>query len=242
MKNIAIIPARSGSKGLKDKNIIELCGKPLMWYTIQAAKESGKFDAIMVSTDSEVYAKIARACGAEVPFLRSQEQAQDTSGSWDVVREVLSGYSGLGLSYDCAALLQPTSPLRGGEDICGAFAFIEKGAAHSVVSVTQVDHPVQWCFRMSAENYIVDLANSPYNNCRRQDLEVFYRENGAIYIVDAGKIMEKEYDFYADDCFGYEMPSERSVDIDNAADYRYAAFLMNEFKQRGEQLWKNTFC
>lgn len=234
MMNIAIIPARSGSKGLKDKNIINLCGKPLMWYTIQAAKESGKFDIVMVSTDSEGYAEIARACGAEVPFLRSQEQAKDTSGSWDVVREVLSDYSGLGLSFDNVALLQPTSPLRSAGDICGAFEFMEKGVAHSVVSVTQVDHPVQWCFRISAENYITDLANSPYNNCRRQDLEIYYRENGAIYVVDAEKIMEKKYNFYADNCFGYEMPRERSVDIDDAADYRYAAFLMHEIKQRGE--------
>ena len=91
MRSIAIIPARSGSKGLKDKNIKELCGKPLLAYSIEAAKLSGCFDTVMVSTDSEKYAEIARQWGAEVPFLRSAETSNDTASSWVVVREVLSG-------------------------------------------------------------------------------------------------------------------------------------------------------
>ena len=95
MKNIAIIPARSGSKGLKDKNILTLAGKPLLWHTIQAAKESDCFETVMVSTDSEQYAEIARECGAEVPFLRSRELSMDNSGSWDAVREVIKRYEDL---------------------------------------------------------------------------------------------------------------------------------------------------
>ncbi len=228
MKNIAIIPARSGSKGLKDKNIIDLCGKPLMWYTIQAALESNLFDTVMVSTDSGHYAAIAKHCGAEVPFLRSDDLARDTSGSWDVVREVLSDYAEAGRTFDYAALLQPTSPLRDAHDIRNAFEYLQGGMAHSVVSVTEVEHPVQWCFRMEPNNQILDLANSPYNNCRRQDLETHYRENGAIYTVRAKMIQEPDYDFYADKCFGYVMPRERSVDIDTLDDIRYAEFLMRE--------------
>ena len=89
MKNIAIIPARSGSKGLPDKNIRELCGKPMLAYSIEAAKKSGKIDVVHVSTDSEHYAEIAKAYGADVPFLRTGEFSGDTATTWDVVRFVL---------------------------------------------------------------------------------------------------------------------------------------------------------
>lgn len=226
MKNIAIIPARSGSKGLKDKNILDLCGKPLMWYSIKAARESSIFETVMVSTDSYSYAEIAKKCGSEVPFLRSRELSGDTSSSWDLVREVLSRYLQMGYHYDYVALLQPTSPLRSAADIQRAYEYIKKGIAHNVVSVTEVEHPVQWCFKMDPGNYIRELAESLNIFCRRQDLDVYYRENGAIYIVDAGKIMEKEYNFYADKCYGYEMPKERSVDIDGEYDFKYVEFLM----------------
>ena len=119
MKNIAIIPARSGSKGVRDKNIRNLCGKPLMAYTIEAALESGEFDEVMVSTDSEHYAEIARKYGASVPFLRSAKTASDSASSWDMVDEVLNCYAMLGKSFDTFCLLQPTSPLRDKKDIQG---------------------------------------------------------------------------------------------------------------------------
>ena len=226
MGNIAIIPARSGSKGLKDKNIIDLCGRPLMGYTIQAAKESGVFDTVMVSTDSERYAEIARACGAEVPFLRSAEHSGDSSSSWNVVREVLGNYAGMGKRFAYVALLQPTSPLRNADDIRAAFRYIENGTAHSVVSVTEVDHPVQWCFRMHPDHLITDIAESPYKHSRRQELEKHYRETGAIYLVSATMIQNPAYEFYADRCFGYFMPKARSVDIDDAFDLALADALM----------------
>lgn len=105
MRNIAIIPARSGSKSLPNKNIIELKGKPLMHYTIKAALDSGYFQEVMVSTDSENYADIARKCGANVPFLRSEKMSGDSVGSWDTVREVLSNYRQMGKTYDYVALL-----------------------------------------------------------------------------------------------------------------------------------------
>lgn len=101
MNNLAIIPARSGSKGLKNKNIKLLDGKPLLAYTIEAAIDSGVFDEVMVSTDSEEYAKIAIEYGAKVPFLRSQENSKDTSSSWDVVFEVLEFYRHQGKHLQC---------------------------------------------------------------------------------------------------------------------------------------------
>ena len=114
MKNIAIIPARAGSKGLPDKNIKLLNGKPLLQYSVEAALGSGCFDKVMVSTDSEKYAEIAREAGAEVPFLRSAYTSTDKASSWDMVEEVLDGYERLGWTFDTFCLLQPTSPMRTG--------------------------------------------------------------------------------------------------------------------------------
>ena len=120
MKPLAIIPARSGSKGLRDKNIKPMAGKPLMVYSIQAALDSGVFDEVMVSTDSEHYADIAREWGGSVPFLRSETTSTDHASSWDMVKEVLEGYRSLGKEYDSFCLLQPTSPLRTAQDINNA--------------------------------------------------------------------------------------------------------------------------
>lgn len=222
MNNIAIIPARSGSKGLPDKNILDLNGHPLMYYTIKAALKSGCFDTVMVSTDSEKYADIAKSCGAEVPFLRSEELSSDTAGSWDVVREVLTQYKVMGNSFDYVALMQPTSPLRNAEDIKNAFKMLSRDNVHTVVSVTEVEHPVQWCFTMPESGSMKKYAESPYNQMRRQDLETHYRENGAIYIVNASKILNRDYNYYGDNCYGYVMPGERSMDIDSRMDFMIA--------------------
>lgn len=119
MGNLAIIPARSGSKGLPGKNKKPLLGKPLMAYAIEAAVESGLFKAVHLSTDSEEYAEIGRSWGAEVPFLRSLRNSSDTASSWDAVLEVLEQYSRQGREFDTVMLLQPTSPLRTAEDIRG---------------------------------------------------------------------------------------------------------------------------
>ena len=222
MNNIAIIPARSGSKGLPEKNILDLNGHPLMYYTIKAALESGCFDTVMVSTDSEKYADIAQSCGAEVPFLRSEELSSDTAGSWDVVREVLTQYKVMGNSFDYVALMQPTSPLRNAEDIKNAFKMLSRDNVHTVVSVTEVEHPVQWCFTMPECGSMKTYAESPYNQMRRQDLETHYRENGAIYIVNASKILNRDYNYYGDNCYGYVMTRERSIDIDSRMDFMIA--------------------
>ena len=227
MKSIAIITARSGSKGLKDKNIAQLCGKPLMYYTIKAAKDSGCFDTVMVSTDSELYAEIAKDCGAEVPFLRTEELSGDTVGSWDVVRNVLEQYKYQGSEFDYVSLMQPTSPLRTATDVQKVFELLNKEYVRNVVSITEVDHPVQWCFTMPENNSMQELADSPYNYIRRQDLEKHYRENGAIYCVDALKIMNPTYNFYGDNCYGYVMPQDRSVDIDTELDLKLAEVLIN---------------
>ena len=126
MRSIAIIPARSGSKGLPDKNIKPLNGKPLLAYSIEAALASGMFDTVHVSTDSERYAGIARQYGADEPFLRSAETSSDTASSEDAIREVLRRYEEMGQRFDAFMLLQPTSPLRTADDIRAAFGVMEE--------------------------------------------------------------------------------------------------------------------
>lgn len=224
---LAIIPARSGSKGLKDKNIRPLKGKPLVAYTIQAAILSELFDTIHVSTDSEKYAEIASAYGADEPFLRDPVNSGDKSSSWDVVREVLNKYAARGKHFDYCILLQPTSPLRDENDIRRAYDLFVEKEAESVTSVTEVEHPVQWCFRMDESFSLKEFSDSPYKYSRRQDLEKYYRENGAIYIVDARKILDPSYDLYSSNSYAYIMDKCRSIDIDDIQDFAVAEVTLN---------------
>lgn len=228
MKSLAIIPARSGSKGYKDKNIAVINGRPMLDYTIKAAIKSNCFDAVMVSTDSEKYAKVAIECGAEVPFLRSPENSTDQAGSWDVVREVLQRYEDEGKQFDYVVLLQPTSPLRDDVDIRNAFVVLQQEEVRNVVSVAPVAHPVQWCFRLEKECSLEEYANSPYCQMRRQDLDVYYQENGAIYIVDAERIRDNQYNFYKDHCYAYIMSREHSLDIDSEMDMKILNAILSD--------------
>ena len=228
MKIIAIIPARSGSKGLPDKNIKIVCGRPLIDYTIKAAIDSECFETIMVSTDSKKYAEIAMECGADVPFMRSNTTSGDAAGSWDVVREILKNYEEMGIIYDYVALLQPTSPLRSAKDIKAAVRMLDMEAVNNVVSVTETEHPIQWCFPLPTDCSMSEYAKSPYNNVRRQELKKHYQENGAIYLVSANKILSNNYNLYKDKCYAYIMPRERSIDIDTKMDLTILEAIISE--------------
>lgn len=219
MKTLAIIPARSGSKGIRNKNIKQLCGLPLIVYTINAALLSNCFDTVMVSTDSQEYANISKQYGAEVPFLRSKNNSNDNSNTWDAVREVLDKYKISGKEFDYVAVLQPTSPLRTKCDIQNAFTILTKNNVSNIISVVEVGHPIQWCFKIDEMGTVKDFAKSPYIYKRRQELEKYYHENGAIYIVGANKIIDKNYNLYEDNCFAYIMNKNNSIDIDDELDF-----------------------
>ena len=223
---IAIIPARSGSKGLKDKNIRNLNGKPLLSYSVEAAIKSGLFDTVHVSTDSREYANIAAAYGADEPFLRDTLNSGDQSSSWDAVREVLRKYKEIGKEFDTCFLLQPTSPMRTAKDIEEAYKLYVDKRAMSLTSVTEVDHPVQWCFTLDDTLSMKDFASSPYKDKRRQELEKHYRENGAIYIVGTEDISSPDFDFYTKHCAAYVMDRDRSIDIDTLQDFVVAETIM----------------
>ena len=224
MRNIAIIPARSGSKGVKDKNIRDLCGKPLMAYTIEAALNSGEFDEIMVSTDSEKYAQIAKEYGANVPFLRSEITSSDTASSWEMVEEVLAGYKNLGFEFDTFCLLQPTSPLRTRDDIKAAYKLYRERANFAVVSVCEAEHSPLWCGHLPENQEFFDFVDQASMK-QRQSGGKFYRLNGAIYIVNTNKFKNDKF-LYHSGSFAYVMPQERSVDIDTEFDFQIAKAVL----------------
>lgn len=224
MKNIAIIPARSGSKGLPDKNIKLLCGKPLMAYSIEAALNSHEFEEVMVSTDSPHYAEIAKSYGANVPFLRSAETSSDSASSWAMVDEVLLNYQRTGRNFDTFCLLQPTSPLRTAEDIQKAYSLYRSKAKLAVVSVCETEHSPLWCGHLPENKEFIGFIN-PESLKQRQAGKIFYRLNGSIYIVNIQLFKNIQY-IYTNGSFAYIMKQEQSIDIDTELDFQMAEFLM----------------
>jgi len=226
VNSIAIIPARSGSKGLKDKNIREINGKPLIAYAIEAAVNTNMFDLVHVSTDSEEYAKIARKYGADVPFLRSEEMSSDTASSWDAVKEVIDRYKDNGRSFDTVALLQPTSPLRDSNDIKGAFDVFISKSAKAVVSVCETDHSPLLSNMLPDDKSLEDFIRTN-NSAPRQLLSKYYRLNGAIYIVDIPFLYEDTF-IYREGSYAYVMDKRKSIDIDDIYDFEMAECLMKK--------------
>jgi len=224
MKNIAIIPARSGSKGIPHKNIRLLCGKPLLAYSVEAALHSEMFMTVHVSTDSEKYAEVAKSYGADVPFLRSAENSSDTAASWSMVLEVLDLYSKAGKHFDNLMLLQPTSPLRTHEDITAAFALMDDKKANAIVSVCPGDfHNI-----IPADGNLTDFIPDVTNDKRRQDADVYYRINGAIFLINTAYFLEDQ-NIYRSSCFAYIMDKGRSLDIDDELDFLFVeTALINE--------------
>lgn len=226
MKNLAIIPARSGSKGLKNKNIKLLNGIPLMAYSIKAAQESGMFDEIMVSTDSEQYEEIAQEYGADTPFLREKYLSGDSVLIWDVVLDVLYKYRREKKHFDTICILQPTSPLRGASYIIDGYDLLKSKHADAVTSVCEAEHSPLWCMALDSDCSLSDFRNG-LQELPRQQLPQYYRLNGAIYIR---KVVYNGEDIKL--CYKNEvaliMPQAKSIDIDTEIDFKLAEFFINK--------------
>lgn len=225
MSRIAIIPVRSGSKGLRDKNIKLLNGKPLMAYTIEAALKSKVFDKVFVSTDSQKYADIAIQYGADASFLRSEINSTDRAGSWDVVKEVVEEFKKRNEEYDEIMLLQATSPLRNDVDIINAIDIFQEKKASAVVSLTECEHSPIWCNTLPDDGNMDEFDNKLYKNLPRQQLPTFYRYNGAIYLIKLSELNNIN-DMFEKNCYAYVMPRERSIDIDTEIDFMMAEAIM----------------
>lgn len=225
-KILAIIPARSGSKGIKDKNIRNLKGKPLISYTINSAKESGVFTEIIVSTDSLKYAEISEYYGANVPFLRPIELSRDESLTEDLIIYTLAELEKLGRVYDYFVLLQPTSPFRDGIDIKNVVKMMVEDDLNSVISVCEVEHNPLLSNKLDSDLSMKDFI-SLENNKRRQDLKKIYRLNGAIYAANVNEYIESR-NLYGDKSRAYIMDNIKSIDIDDEIDFKFAEFILNE--------------
>ncbi|MCD8014460.1 MAG: acylneuraminate cytidylyltransferase family protein [Lachnospiraceae bacterium] len=229
---LALIPARAGSKGIKNKNIADLCGKPLIAYSIEAAKHSRYIDDVVVSTDGEAIAGMARLYGADVPFLRPTELASDTSKTIDAVLHAVKFLNEHGRHFDILVLLQPTQPLRTSEDIDMAMEIFFENGEESLVSVTDVDsHPL--LIRSVTKDGKLRPLMSQGSTCRRQDMPRYYCVNGAVYI---NRISELSKDTsFNDNKIPFFMERSHSVDIDEPLDLTYAKFLQEqENETRGD--------
>ncbi|MEG0978172.1 MAG: acylneuraminate cytidylyltransferase family protein [Bacilli bacterium] len=227
-RNIAIIPARCGSKGLVDKNIRPLNKIPLIAYTIKCALNSNLFDEVMVSTDSQKYADISLSLGASVPVLRSNINSSDVSDSWDTVKEVLSYYNNLNIKFDTICLLQPTSPLRKVSDIIRSYEDLVNTEGNYIVSMCECDHSPLWTTILPHDRSMKSYFENNLISNNRQGLEKFYRINGAIYIK---KIKySNEIELLDDMPYATIMDQYNSIDIDTQMDFELAEFLMHKME------------
>lgn len=222
---MGLIPARGGSKGLQGKNILPLSGKPLIAWTIEQSLTSKYLDRVVVSTDAEEIAAVARSYGAEVPFVRPPELSTDQAKAIDVILHAIEYFSVRGESYDLVMLLQPTSPLRAVQDIDNAVELLFSKEAQSVVSVCEAEHHPYGMNMLPPDGSLEDFLKSEANNSNRQELPVFFRINGAIYLAYIA-YLQAQKSFVGKDTFAYIMPRERSVDIDSIFDFKFAEFLL----------------
>ena len=220
---IAIIPARGGSKRLPGKNIKLLADKPLIAWTIEAALESKVFDHVFVSTDCDEIAKVSKSFGAEVPFLRPAEIATDTATTNDVVTHLVEWFEKeYNKEVTTVAILQPTSPLRNAQHVKEAFALMGNDHTKAVVSVCELEYPIQFCNKLGSDGSMDGFIDSK-NIQRTQDLEPYYRLNGAIYLFSRNYV-SKLSELYSEGTYSYSMSSKSSVDIDAYEDLQLAEF------------------
>jgi len=226
-KYLAIVTARSGSKRLPNKNVQNLCGKPLFVWSVLAGRNCPQVLRIIVSTDSAEYQRIAIEAGAECPWLRSAALAADKTSSADVVKDVLDRLGDEVKQYRALVLLQPTSPLRTAQDVSGALALYEARNAPAVVSVSEVECPPAWMGQLRCDLVMDEFVPTQFRGLRSQDLGNWYRLNGAIYVIGIEEF-RLEHGFMPPGSLAYVMPRERSVDVDTALDFELAQFLMSK--------------
>jgi len=223
MNLLALIPARGGSKGVPRKNIKSLHGKPLIGWSIDAAKKSRFIDKVVVSTEDDEIAAIARDLGAEIPFMRPIELAADDTPGIAPVMHAIENLP----EFDWVILLQPTSPLRTAEDIDEIVRFCIEHDAPSAVSVYEVDkHPYLMYQRDETERLQPLLADKP-DITRRQDLPPVYALNGALYLARIDWLKERQ-SLIGQETLGYVMSPESSADIDTPLDWQWVEFLIEQ--------------
>ncbi len=219
MSRLAIITARGGSKRIPKKNIRAFCGKPILAYSIQAAIESGLFDEVMVSTDSEEIADIAKEYGARVPFLRSDETSNDYATTAEVVREVLLQYQETGRSFDTCVCIYPTAPFITAGKLTRAVEKLEAEGADTVSPVVRFSFPPQRGFIISEGRTKPKFPE--YITARSQDLEPMYHDCGQFYALRVTSFLEQNK-IFMDKMMSIEVDECEVQDIDTESDWKIA--------------------
>ncbi|QOD82917.1 cytidylyltransferase domain-containing protein [Chromobacterium haemolyticum] len=217
---LAVIPARGGSKGVPGKNIRLVGGKPLIAWSIEAAKGARFVDRVILSSDDSKIINTALQYGCEVPFIRDTALALDDTATIEVVLDAITRCSG----YDWVLLLQPTSPLRTAEDIDNAIQHCIRLNAPSCVSVCEVKESPYWMFTLNKDKQLLPLLPEAQPT-RRQDLPTVHTLNGAIYLARTDWLKQHRK-FIAHDTIAYEMPAEHSIDLDTESDFQQLKVIL----------------
>lgn len=210
---------------MPNKNILELSGKPLIVWTIDAAKRSKRIDRIVVSTDDGDIAETAINAGVDVPFIRPTHLAEDHTSTYEVVAHTLTQLRNYGDQFEYLLLLQPTSPLRTAEHIDGATDLLISKNADAVISVTEANHLNEWSGEIP-ESLCLEKFFHGKTEKRSQELPKQFRINGAIYLVDVSKLLAYKTFFLPKNIIAYRMKREASIDIDTQLDFQLAEFLI----------------
>jgi len=222
---LAIIPARGGSKRLPRKNLLDLCGKPLIAWSIEAALKSKYISKVIVSSDDEEILNIAKEYKADF-IKRPDELASDTATTFDALKHTLENVG----KYDYVVLLQPTSPLRSEKHIDEAIELLEEKSADAIISVCEMEHSPLWSNILDENLDMSNFLRDEVLNKRSQDLPKYYRLNGAIYICKTEKLLENKGFFIKENIFAFKMNKENSIDIDEEIDFIIAREIKQSIK------------
>ena len=214
---LAIIPARGGSKRLSRKNVLDLYGKPLIAWSIEAGLKSKYIDKEVVTSDDNEILEISKKYGAEI-IKRPDELASDTATTFDAIKHTIDNLE----KYDYIILLQPTSPLRNEKHIDEAIELLKTKNADAVVSVCEMDHNPLWSNTLPKDGNMSGFLRDEVLNKRSQDLEKYYRLNGAIYICKTNKLLKAKSFILKENLFAYVMDRKSSIDIDEEIDFKIA--------------------
>ena len=225
-KILGIILARGGSKGIKQKNIVKLCGKPLIAWTINSALKSKKLTDVILSTDSTKIAKIGKKFGVEVPFIRPLKYAKDKSSSVEAIEHAIKWLKQRKKNYKFVTLLEPTSPLRDHKDIDQAILKIIKSRADSLVSVSKAEtlNPA-YLYKKSKSGKLIPFRHNKKKYIRRQDIDPFYFLDGSVYISKVSTLLKKKT-FCHTNTLMYVVPKWKSIEIDDNLDLILARAIM----------------
>jgi pseudaminic acid cytidylyltransferase len=226
MTSLAIVPARGGSKRIKDKNITDFLGKPLMAYSIEAAQQSKLFDLIHVSTDSEKVKTVATSLRTHAEFSRETSLADDQTGIVPVLRWVVREFLNRGQHFDDVCMLMPTAPLITSADLTAAYeVFLKQQRKVPVVAVASYPVPVEWAYELeTGTGKLTRAFPEKMTNVRSQDLEQKFYDAGAFAFFETEQLLDESYDL-GSQLIGYILSRERVVDIDNQEDLEFAKIL-----------------